>query len=141
MSGRCPVPRERARSDPRWADVAATLVALRDRRRHAVRIVDTDCGCGTLLIAALAHARSLGFTAIEGRGLDRSPACLGRARRAAAALHDPAIGVAFDATDVATALGEEAEAPADILLCRAVPACGMAAGRVVIADRHADAIQ
>ncbi|WP_230768913.1 SAM-dependent methyltransferase [Sphingomonas sp. Leaf4] len=136
------MPRERARSDPRWADVAATLAALRGGRRHAVRIVDTDCGCGTLLIAALAHARSLGFTAIEGRGLDRSPACLGRARRAAAALHDPAIGVAFDATDVATALDQEAEAPADILLCHhALPAHAPTAGRVVIADRHAGAVR
>ena len=76
--------------DPRWDAIAATLTGLRQRRRRAVRIVDADCGCGTLLLAVLTHARALGFTAIEGRGLDRSPMRIGRARRAATRLRDPA---------------------------------------------------
>lgn len=122
--------------DPRWDAIAATLSGLRQRRRRAVRIVDADCGCGTLLLAALTHARALGFTAIEGRGLDRSPMRIGRARRAAMRLRDPAIGVTFDAGDALGALVDEVDVPADILLCHtAVPGSMMAAaGDVVIDD-------
>jgi hypothetical protein len=103
--------------DPRWPLVSAALSDLRDRRRHAVRIVDSDCGGGSLLLHALHHARMLGFTAIEGRGIDGSPALIGRARAAAARQPDPAIGVIFECADMLAALRDEADLPADILLC------------------------
>ncbi|MFV0623390.1 SAM-dependent methyltransferase [Sphingomonas sp. ac-8] len=115
-----PAPGSRtARSDPRWPQLAATLAALRLRGRFAVRIVDADCGCGTLLIETVRHARALGFTAIEGRGIDGAPALIGRARAAAGRLRDPAIGLVFECADAVRALTEEAVQPADIVLWHA----------------------
>ncbi len=104
--------------DPRWPRISAALSDLRDRGRHAVRIVDSDCAAGSLLLHALHHARMLGFTAIEGRGIDGSPALIGRARAAAARQPDPAVGVIFECADMLAALRDEADLPADILLCQ-----------------------
>ncbi|WP_025292691.1 class I SAM-dependent methyltransferase [Sphingomonas sanxanigenens] len=132
-----------AGSDPRWPHIAATLAALREEGRRAVRIVDADCGTGALLIEAVRHARSLGFTAIEGRGVDGSPALISRARAAADGLRDPAIGIEFVLADMLQALFEEAEFPADIVLWhrprraerRTIVSAALAgAGRVVIGD-------
>ena len=105
-----------AHNDARWTDICAALAALREQGRHSVRIVDADCACGTLLIEAVRHARALGFTAIEGRGIDGSPAMIGRARAAAARLQEPAIGLTFEITDMIEALVSEADFPADIVL-------------------------
>lgn len=117
-AARSTIPGSRAaHHDPRWTDLCIALAVLHERRRHSIRIVDADCGCGTLLIAAVRQARALGFTAIEGRGIDGSPAMIGRARAAAARLREPAIGLTFEATDVVEALTSEAEFPADIVLC------------------------
>ena len=91
---------------------------MRARRRHAVRIVDADCGAGSLLLRAVQHARTLGFTAIEARGIAGSPALIGRARAAASRTADPAIGLAFTSADLILSLREEAEMPADIVLWR-----------------------
>jgi hypothetical protein len=104
------------RADPRWPQIVAALIALRERGRHAARIVDADCACGTLLIAAAHHARALGFVGIEARGIDHSPACIGRARAAANRLSDPAIGFRFECVDMVQALAEEADFPADIIV-------------------------
>lgn len=106
-----------ARNDPRWPRIASALADLRERHRHSVRIVDADCGCGTLLIEAARYARALGFTAIEGHGIDGASTMIGRARAAARRLHEPAIGFTFELADVALALGQEAYFPADIVLC------------------------
>ena len=105
-----------AHNDARWTEICAALAALRAQRRHSVRMVDADCACGTLLIKAVRHARALGFTAIEGRGIDGSPAMIGRARVAAARLHEPAIGLTFEVADLIEALADEADVPADIVL-------------------------
>jgi len=139
-----------ARYDPRWPRITAALAAMRERHRHAVRIVDADCACGTLLIAAARYARALGFTAIEGHGIDDAAPLIGRARAAATRLHDPAIGLSFERADLARALAREADFPADILLCRDRHAADdneastarllAAAGRVVIDDRVSGAI-
>lgn len=105
-----------AHNDARWTDICGALSNLRERGRHSVRIVDADCACGTLLIEAVRHARALGFTAIEGRGIDGSPAMIGRARAAAARLNEPAIGLTFEVADMVEALASEADFPADIVL-------------------------
>ena len=102
--------------DPRWPAVAAALAHLRAARRRSLRIVDAECGDARLLIRAALHARAIGFTAIEARGMIGDPAALRRAREAAAAVRDPAIGIAFDMGDLIAGLAEEAELPADILL-------------------------
>lgn len=128
-------------ADPRWPAIVDALAALREKHRHAVRIVDADCGCGTFLIAVARHAHGLGFTAIEGRGIDGSPALIGRARAAAMRLRDRAIGLRFDLADMHTALADEAEFPADIIVWHganaddAVMAALTAAADRVIADR------
>jgi SAM-dependent methyltransferase len=128
-----------AERDDRWPAIAAELAALREAGRFSVRIVDADCGTGALLLAALRHARAIGFTAIEGRGIDGAPALVARARSAARRLHDPAIGVVFEVAALGAALIEEADVPADIVLWhgrsqRSVPAAVAAAGHRVIAD-------
>lgn len=132
-----------ARCDPRWSSIAAALVDLRERHRHSVRIVDADCACGTLLIEAARCAHALGFTAVEGRGIDGAPTMVGRARAAAARLHDPAIGLTFELVDMAQALAQEADFPADIVLCHGrhgdsdqvgIAELLLAAGDLVIAD-------
>jgi hypothetical protein len=102
--------------DRRWPAVAAAIAHLRGARRRSLRIVDADCGDGTLLLQAVRYARALGFTAIEGRGIDGDPARVRAARAVAASLRDPAIGVTFECVDPELALAEEAEFPADILL-------------------------
>ena len=125
--------------DPRWPTIAAALSKLRDRGRFAVRIVDADCGAGSLLLHAVHHARTLGFTAIEGRGIDGSPALIGRASAAAKRQRDPGIGVAFEMADVLVALSDEYDLPADIVLwngaCRhSVDQALSRAGNMIIRD-------
>ena len=88
-------PRRSISRDARWPALAAALLDLRSAHRRSVRIVDTGCGGGALLLCAVRYARELGFTAIEARGIDTAAPLIGRARAAAAALHDPAIGVSF----------------------------------------------
>ena len=105
-----------AQSDPRWPRIASALADLRERHRHSVRIVDADCACGTLLIEAARYARVLGFTAIEGHGIDGAPTMIGRACAAATRLHEPAIGLTFELADMVQALTREADFPADIVL-------------------------
>lgn len=128
--------------DPRWPQVEAALSTLRASGRHAVRIVDADCGAGTLLLHALRQARRLGFTAIEGLGIDGSALLIGRARATASRFVDPAIGVDFAVADILSALRAEHDLPADIVLCHdaardrgaeAALALGNA-GRIVIDD-------
>lgn len=111
------LPGSRAAShDPRWLAICAALARLREQGRHSIRMVDADCGAGSLLILATHHARALGFTAIEGRGIDGSPTLIGRARASAMRAGDPAIGLEFAVQDVLEALRSEEELPADILL-------------------------
>lgn len=105
-----------AAHDARWPQLAARLLSLKHACRRSVRIVDVDCGAGGLLLHAVAHARALGFLAIEGRGIDASPALIGRARVAAARLSDPAIGMTFEVGEMLAALREEQPFPADIVL-------------------------
>lgn len=128
--------------DPRWPVVAAALSALRERGRFAVRIVDADCGAGALLLHAVQHARTLGFTAIEGRGIDGAPALIGRAKAAALRRRDPAIGVTFDRADMLVALRDEHDLPADLVLWHGkwrgqIGEALSRAGRVIIRDELA----
>jgi len=107
-------------ADARWPVLALTLAELRRAGRRAVRIVDADCGDGALLLAAARQARTLGFVAIEARGVDGPPALIARARTAAAALDDAAIGVSFDCADMVAALAQEHDLAPDIVLAPAV---------------------
>lgn len=102
--------------DPRWHDLAVALAALREARHRAVRIVDAECGDGVMLLEAVVHARRLGFTAVEGRGIDASPGLIAKARNGAARLRDPGAGVVFEMADMVVALDREADFPADIVL-------------------------
>lgn len=120
--------------DDRWPAVADALAHLHATGRHSVRIVDADCGSGDLLLHAVRHARALGFTAIEARGIDAVPALVERGRSAASELSDPAIGIIFDSQDLVATLAEEAEFPADIILW-----CGEAGCRTRVAKAVAAA--
>lgn len=124
----------RHRHDPRWPAVKAALGSLRERHRYAVRIVDADCGAGGFLIAVAEQARTMGFTAIEGRGLGGSPALIGRARAAARRHRHAAMGLVFERGDPADALAEESEFPADILICHRCGTRMRAAATCVIGD-------
>src|SRR5262245_15876269 len=110
------IPGRRAEADRRWPALLRTLTSLRERGRRSIRIVDTSCGAGDLLSHAGRRARSLGFVAIEGRGIDRDPLLIARARVEARAAADPAIGLDFATGDPRAALDEEAAFPADIVL-------------------------
>jgi len=130
-------------NDERWPVIAAAFLELREANRHSVRILDMDCGAGRLLLHAVRHARAIGFTAIEARGVGGVPALIGRARVAASYLVDPAIGITFETADLMTALAEELEFPADILIWHgrlagvdqdAVARAVAAAAKRVIAD-------
>lgn len=107
---------DRLPSDDRWPVIVDALAGLRADGRHSVRIVDADCGDGSLLRRIVLHARALGFTAVEGRGIDGVPALVARARQEVGELRDPAIGLTYEVADVAAALAGEAEFPADLVL-------------------------
>lgn len=111
-----PSPFLRSSVDPRWPVVAAALHHLCLTRRRSLRIVDVACGNGRLLIHAARHARALGFTGIEARGIDIAPSLIASAQVGALRVRDPAIGLVFETCDLLTALEEEAGFPADILL-------------------------
>ncbi|WP_232824365.1 SAM-dependent methyltransferase [Blastomonas sp. UPD001] len=103
-------------NDPRWPAAVSALRGLRAANRRTVRIVDADCNDGKLLLCAVRQAIAMGFTAIEARGLDDSLARVARARALAACLIDPAVGISFEATDPVSALIEECDFPADIVI-------------------------
>jgi SAM-dependent methyltransferase len=109
----------RAEKDRRWPAMLRKLTGLRKRGRRSIRIVDADCGAGELLIHAVRRAREMGFVAIEGRGVDADPHLIASARCAATGHSDPAIGLVFEQGDPDEVLREEAEYPADLLLCPA----------------------
>lgn len=100
-----------------WARIDAALMAIRERRRHALRILDVGCGPGTWLVRTVLRARELGFTAIEGRGIDVSGEMIALARTLAARVDDPAIGLSFDVSDLRAALVQEEEGDCDLVLC------------------------
>jgi SAM-dependent methyltransferase len=100
-----------------WARIDAALVALRAQGRHAIRILDFGCGPGTWLLRTAARAHDLGFTAVEGRGIDISPAMIALARQAAADLRDAGIGITFDMSDILETLEQEGPHACDIALC------------------------
>jgi SAM-dependent methyltransferase len=109
----------RAEKDRRWPAMLRKLTGLRKCGRRSIRIVDADCGAGELLMHAVRRARQMGFLAIEGRGIDADPRLIASARRAAARHADPAIGLVFEQADKDRVMREEAEYPADLLLCSA----------------------
>ncbi|WP_375393727.1 SAM-dependent methyltransferase [uncultured Sphingomonas sp.] len=130
--------------DKRWLAVAAALAGLRAEKRRSVRIVDTDCGAGTLLLCAVRYARTLGFTAIEARGIDTASALVGRASASAAVVNDAAIGITFERANIVDALEDESAFPADIVIWHGCAGCSVeeanavaCAGRLVIADPDA----
>ncbi|KTE01715.1 hypothetical protein ATE68_11420 [Sphingopyxis sp. H038] len=135
---------DRAEKDRRWPAMLRKLKDLRKRGRRSIRIVDADCGAGELLIHAVRRAREMGFVAIEGRGIDADPRLIASARRAAAQQGDPAIGLVFEQGDPDEAMREEAEYPADLLLCpasdtgaRELKALARTAADTVLWDRTA----
>jgi SAM-dependent methyltransferase len=108
---------ERGVDDDVRAKIDAVLRDMRQRGRRALRIVDLGCGAGGGLIAIAKRARELGFTAIEGLGVDRDPDAIERAWAAALVRRDPAIGLTFSLGSIDRALADENEEGCDLLLC------------------------
>ncbi len=109
--------RNRAEQDQRWPAMLRKLKGLHKRGRRSIRIVDARCGNGDLLMLAVRRARELGFLAIEGRGVDADPDRIAAARRRLTHEADPAIGLVFEQGEMDRVLQEEANFPADLLLC------------------------
>jgi hypothetical protein len=109
-------------TDDRWPAIAAAIAHLRERGRRSIRIVDCDCGAGETLLCAARYARSLGFTAVEARGVDGAAVLVARACSRASRVRDSAIGVTFERRDPVSALRDEADFPADIVLWRSASA-------------------
>ncbi|WP_283418707.1 SAM-dependent methyltransferase [Sphingopyxis sp. Geo48] len=139
-----PSAQSRAEKDRRWPAVLRKLKGLHKRGRRSIRIVDADCGTGELLLHTVRRAREMGFLAIEGRGIDADPSLVASARRAAARQPDPAIGLVFEQAEKDRVMREEAEYPADLLLCsatdaeaRELAALARTAAKTVLWDRTA----
>lgn len=92
------------------------LLALRDQGRRAVHIVALGCGDGLCLTRVAMRASALGFVAIDAHGCDCDRDQIARARAAAATIHDPRIGLAFDIVADTDALADEEASGADILI-------------------------
>lgn len=127
--------------DRRWPAIVSALRRLRAANRHSVRIIDTNCDQGELLLCAARQASALGFTAIEAKGIEGGLASVRHAQRLAARLDDPAIGISFEACALADALAEEGEFPADIVIAHhdalfdpTVADLLIAAGRMLIVE-------
>ena len=100
-----------------WERLDAMLVRMWAEGRRAIRILDAGCGPGTWLLRLAVRARDLGFTAIEGRGVDLAPAMIEMARSRLRLALDPHIGLRFEVADLIDALDEEDEQSCDIVLC------------------------
>ena len=100
-----------------WQRIDKALIELRAQGRHAIRILDLGCGPGTWLLRTVTRARALGFTAIEGHGIDLSPAMIALARQAAADVTDPRIGLSFAVGDILATLEQEGRHACDLALC------------------------
>jgi SAM-dependent methyltransferase len=95
----------------------AALLRLHEDGRHAIRILDAGCGPGNWLLRVALRARDMGFTAIEGIGIDTSPEMIAFAEAQRSLAEDAHIGLRFDVAEIATALDGEEDASFDILLC------------------------
>jgi SAM-dependent methyltransferase len=63
------------------------------------------------------RARDLGFSAIDGRGIDIAPAMVDLARSRLRYAYDPRIGLRFEIGDMIDVLADEDEESFDIVLC------------------------
>jgi SAM-dependent methyltransferase len=118
-----------------WARIDAVLRDLHVHNRHAIRIIEVGCGDGKWLIRTAARARELGFTAIEGRGVDRDTLHIAAARCAAHDHPDPAIGLTFEVGTLGETLEEEGEQGCDILLSLGDALDGVGPGALSIVAR------
>jgi SAM-dependent methyltransferase len=100
-----------------WSRLDAMLVRMWTEGRRAIRILDLGCGPGTWLMRLALRARDLGFSAIDGWGIDLSPAMIDLARSRMRFAHDPHIGLRFDVGDLIDATAEEDARSFDIVLC------------------------
>jgi SAM-dependent methyltransferase len=103
-----------------WRRLDAMLVRMWTGGRRAIRILDLGCGTGSWLLRLAVRARDLGFSAIDGLGVDISPAMIDIARSRLRYAFDPHIGLRFDVADMLDAIGEEDEGSFDIVICLGV---------------------
>jgi SAM-dependent methyltransferase len=100
-----------------WTRLDAMLIRMWTQGRRAIRILDLGCGPGTWLLRLAVRARDLGFSAIDGRGIDVAPAMVDLARSRLRYAYDPSIGLRFEIGDMIDALLDEDEGSFDIVLC------------------------
>ena len=101
---------------PSHAQIASRLAEWRHRGHRSIRMLDLECGCGDRLLRAAAKARELGFVSIEGRGVDRSPHNVRRARRRAESEVHPSTSLVFEIGEPIAALAAEHDGAADLIL-------------------------
>jgi SAM-dependent methyltransferase len=103
-----------------WARLDAMLVRLWTGGRRAIRILDLGCGAGSWLLRLAVRARDLGFSAIDGLGVDISPAMIDIARSHLRYAFDPHIGLRFEVADMLESMDAEDEGSFDIVICLGV---------------------
>jgi SAM-dependent methyltransferase len=120
------------RHGPSRQRIETELAELRHGGRRSLRLLDLGCGNGERLIHAAGFARSIGFVAIEGRGVDLSALRIRQARHEARRLRDPGIELRFDMGEVIAALAAEHDAAADLaFLSQPLPYSASALGRAL----------
>jgi SAM-dependent methyltransferase len=102
------------RHGPSRQRIESELAELRHGGRRSIRMLDLGCGAGERLLHAAAFARSIGFVAVEGRGVDLSALRIRQARYDARQVEDPGIALRFDAGEVIGALASEHDGAADL---------------------------
>jgi SAM-dependent methyltransferase len=100
-----------------WARLDAMLVRMWTEGRRAIRILDAGCGPGSWLLRLAVRARDLGFSAIDGIGVDVSPAMIDIARSRLRLALDPHIGLRFEVADMLDVMEIEDEHSFDIVIC------------------------
>jgi len=106
---------------PSMERIASVLGDLHRDGRHAIRILDLECGDGERLLRTAAVAREMRFVAIEGTGVDLSVGRIRHARREAQIQAHLSTTLDFKVAEAMAALALEQDGAVDLVLMSDAP--------------------